>query len=100
MLYRSEDLGIWDGPKTLFEPPGDWWGQGRLGWAPELHRWNGRWYLFSSWATRDDPRVESDDIAGTSILVPDHVEGPYEPTRNGPTHTDRPLCPGRRPRGG
>ena len=92
-LYRSKDLKTWNGPKdqaTVFSPTPDFWGQGRLGWAPEIHEWKGSWYLFTSFATSDPPTVDDGDIAGTAILKSDHIDGPYEPIVNRPvTPTDR-----------
>ncbi|MEH3123652.1 MAG: glycoside hydrolase family 43 protein [Sphingomonas phyllosphaerae] len=47
MAYRSRDLKHWQRPVVVFTlPEGSWANDGA--WAPEVHRWKGRWYLFST----------------------------------------------------
>jgi len=70
-LFHSVDLEIWDGPHTIFEPPDGFWGTHDF-WAPELHQYDGRFYLFCSFKAADACR-------GTHILVADDVMGPYRP---------------------
>src|SRR4051812_27577827 len=45
MVYRSPDLKHWSKPVVVFQPGPNLWGRNG-GWAPEVHRWRGRWYLF------------------------------------------------------
>lgn len=45
MVYRSRNLRDWSTPQVVFRPGTDLWGANG-GWAPEVHRWRGRWYLF------------------------------------------------------
>ena len=43
--YSSKDLHIWNGPRVIFEVPEDCWGDRGI-WAPEIHRYKGKYYLF------------------------------------------------------
>lgn len=88
-MFRSRDLTTWYGPKRVFEPPADYWATDRT-WAPEIRRWQGRWYLFVSFATTEPPTVAAGDVAGTAVAVSNAIDGPYLPVRNGPlTPPDR-----------
>jgi len=87
--YTSKDLDTWMGPKVIFEAPTNFWGNRGI-WAPELHDYNGKFYLFLTFNTdhlfpeqwRDWlPRVER----GSQILVSDAPTGPFEPFANHPT---------------
>jgi hypothetical protein len=82
-MYRSTDLEHWYGPKRVFTPPAGFWGTHRS-WAPEIHRWNGRWYLFGSFATADNPDLTVADTVGTAVLVADAIDGPYTPVGTQP----------------
>ena len=75
-VFCSADLQTWEGPKTVFEPPAGFWGT-RDFWAPELHRYQGRFYILCSFKAPDACR-------GTHILVADDALGPYEPLTNEP----------------
>lgn len=45
MVYRSRDLKHWSRPQLVFRlPAGIWANEGC--WAPEVHRWRGRWVMF------------------------------------------------------
>lgn len=54
MVYRSQDLKTWSTPTVVFQPPADLWGVNG-GWAPEVHRWRGRWVLFTTLHNPDAP---------------------------------------------
>jgi len=77
--YVSRDLANWEGPIAAFRPPAEFWSNGQF-WAPECHVWQGRYYLFASFALDGRQR-------GTQILVADQPEGPYRP------HSDGPVTP-------
>ena len=49
-VYQSTDLRDWIGPVTVFETPGDFWAQRGI-WAPEMHKYRGRYYLFLTFNT-------------------------------------------------
>jgi len=87
--YTSTDLANWQGPQTIFVPEEDIWGDIRvIGiWAPELHAYKGKYYLFLTFDTRNKfpeqwpnwrPRV----TRGSQILVSGSPTGPYKPFQN------------------
>jgi beta-xylosidase len=74
--YTSKDLQAWDGPLPAFRPPPGFWSALNY-WAPEAHRYEGRYYLFASF--------KADGVCrGTQILVADQATGPYLPHSAGP----------------
>jgi arabinan endo-1,5-alpha-L-arabinosidase len=84
--YTSKDLDTWVGPKVIFEVPTNFWANRGI-WAPEMHSYNGKFYLFLTFNTdhlfseqwRDWlPRVER----GSQILVSDAPTGPFVPFTN------------------
>lgn len=77
--YSSRDLVNWSGPIPAFRPPAGFWSNTQF-WAPECHAWNGRYYLFATFARDAHQR-------GTQILAADKPEGPYRP------HSDGPVTP-------
>ena len=74
--FKSRDLNEWTGPLPAFEPPRGFWGTTNF-WAPEVHRFNGRFYMLASFKANQRYR-------GTQILVSDSVAGPYVPLTDGP----------------
>lgn len=74
--YRSNDLLEWDGPIPAFRPPPAFWATTNF-WAPEVHPYNGRYYMFASF--KADRRYR-----GTQILASDSIAGPYSPLTDGP----------------
>lgn len=46
--YTSEDLETWNGPVTVFAPPENFHGVKDFFWAPEVHFYLGKFYLFTS----------------------------------------------------
>lgn len=74
--FRSKDLCLWEGPIPAFRPPPTFWGRENF-WAPEVHRFNDRYYMFASF--KADRRYR-----GTQILFSTHVAGPYVPLADGP----------------
>jgi hypothetical protein len=47
MAYRSRDLKHWEKPVVVFTASEMKWAQ-KGGWAPEVHRWKGKYYLFTT----------------------------------------------------
>ena len=74
--FKSRDLCRWEGPIPAFRPPATFWAT-RQFWAPEVHRFHDRYYLFASFKAERRYR-------GTQILVAEHVAGPYLPLTDGP----------------
>lgn len=68
-VYVSEDLESWSEPKEIFSYYDTFWGD-RQFWAPEVHFYNGRFYLFASFTAENVHR-------GTAILVCDTPDGRF-----------------------
>jgi hypothetical protein len=85
-VYTSPDLETWQGPHTVFEIPEGFWAQAGI-WAPELHAYREKFYLFLTFNTTDPfleqwpdwlPRVRR----GTQVLWADSPLGPFRPFHN------------------
>ncbi len=77
--YTSKDLRRWQAAVTVFTPPQGFWAD-RDFWAPEIHAYLGKYYLFGT--------VSSEKVKrGTQIFVADQPLGPYRP------HTDGAATP-------
>ena len=74
--YTSADLQNWEGPFAAFRPPDGFWAD-RNFWAPEVHGYDGRYYLFASFKAEGRCR-------GTQILAADTPRGPFLPISDGP----------------
>ncbi|MFP4281212.1 MAG: glycoside hydrolase family 43 protein [Verrucomicrobiota bacterium] len=90
--FTSEDLVEWSGPHRIFETPEGFWGGAEMRgiWAPEMHLYEGRYYLFLTFNTDTElceqwhnwrPRVRR----GSQILVGDSPLGPFKPFADEPT---------------
>lgn len=69
-VYTANNLQQWEGPFPAFRPPPDFWAN-RHFWAPEVHFYQGRYYLFASFGAEGTHH-------GTQIMVADHPGGPYQ----------------------
>lgn len=78
-VFTSDDLENWSDAKEVFTPPEDFWGTEDC-WAPEVHKYNGKYYMLVSFTSPLHCR-------GTQILMSDSPEGPFEPV------SDKPLTP-------
>ena len=76
-FYVSDDLETFYGPYLCFMPPKGYWGVKHY-WAPELHTYQGRYYLFVS--CKGGIGCER----GTAVLAADAPEGPFVPLSDGP----------------
>lgn len=74
-VYTSTDLENWTGPTTVFEYTPGFWGTKDY-WAPEVHRYNDKFYLFATFKGEDVSR-------GTAILIADSPMGPFVPHSDG-----------------
>ena len=87
VVYASKDLETWEAPTTVFEVPPGHWGREAV-WAPEVHRYNGRYYLFVTLTSTEalpTPAGRPQNLKrGTEILVADRAEGPFRPLGRGP----------------
>ncbi len=96
-VYVSENLVTWKGPFSAFRPPQDFWADHEF-WAPEVHLYNQKFYMFASFK-------EQTKCRGTQILVSDLPIGPFLPIGYGPVtplewecldgtlHVDEEGCP-------
>lgn len=78
-VYTGTDLENWEGPYEVFTPPAGFWSD-RNFWAPEVHEYQGSFYMFASFKSEDQCR-------GTQILKADRPEGPFR------LHSDGPVTP-------
>ena len=78
-VYVGSDLEHWEGPFPAFRPAEGFWSD-RNYWAPEVHAYQGRYYMFASFKAENVCR-------GTQILSSAVLSGPYEPL------TERPITP-------
>lgn len=70
-VFFSKDLIRFSDPVRVFSPPKGFWGEKNF-WAPEMHHWRGKYYLFASF--------KADGISrGTSALRADSPLGPFLP---------------------
>jgi beta-xylosidase len=87
--YTSKDLVTWEGPHLIFRTPENFWPgtQMRGIWAPEMHRYKGKYYLFLTFDTATKlseqwrnwlPRVKR----GSQVLVSEAPLGPFSPFEN------------------
>lgn len=75
---KSTDLENWEEIGTVFEIPtdGDFWAYRDI-WAPEVHKHNGKFYLFAS-------LLGKNGLRGTQVAVSDTPCGPFIPVKNAP----------------
>ncbi len=78
-VYTSSDLENWSESKTVFEYFDGFWGTKEF-WAPEVHMYNGKFYMFAIFHNDECCR-------GTMILVSDTPDGTFRPI------TDAPVTP-------
>jgi GH43 family beta-xylosidase len=87
--YTSKDLATWTGPTIVFETPAEWWADRSI-WAPEMHAYNGKYYLFLTFdSTHKFPEQWRDWLPrvkrASQVLVADSPMGPFVPFANKPT---------------
>ena len=73
LCHISDDLKEWSEPVTCFKGFDGFWGD-RDFWAPEVHKYNGKFYMFATFYVEDKSRGR-----GVNVLVADRPEGPYVP---------------------
>lgn len=88
-VYTSRDLQHWKGPRPVFHFPDGFWAAQSV-WAPEVHRYRGKYYLFATFTSKDKlptPKGRQQNVKrATQVLVSDSPEGPFKPFANRP-HT-------------
>ena len=78
-VYESTDLEEWSKAKSVFEMTDDFWAT-RDAWAPEVHFYKGKFYMFASFKSPNTCR-------GTQILVSNTPDGKFVPL------TKKPITP-------
>ncbi|MBE7044540.1 MAG: glycoside hydrolase [Ruminococcaceae bacterium] len=78
-VYVSTDLETWSEPIEVFTPPEGFWANMNF-WAPEVHKYQGEYYMFVSFKSAERNR-------GTQILKASSPMGPFV------EHSDGPLTP-------
>ncbi len=82
MVYKSKDLLNWESPKIVFQVPRTAFAQ-QGGWAPEVHEYHGRYYLFTTLHNEaktlaTPPAVPfRTHVRGTIVAVSDSPDGPF-----------------------
>jgi hypothetical protein len=72
IAYESSDLNKWSGPHSVFEVPDGSWADPTAGvWAPEVHAYNGKYYLFATLNNYKAPLPASAPAAQKSAAGPD-----------------------------
>ena len=70
-VYCSDNLEDWSGPFECFNSDENGLNRG-VNWAPEVHRYNGSYYMFATF-------TKENGLRGTYILKADKPVGPFVP---------------------
>ncbi len=76
-VYSGNDCESWENPVEIFSIAPDSWAKCDI-WAPEIHFYQGKFYLFVS-------LLGKNGLRGTQIAVSDTVQGRYTPVINAPS---------------
>ncbi|MBW8782515.1 MAG: family 43 glycosylhydrolase [Verrucomicrobia bacterium] len=82
MVYKSKDLLNWESPKIVFLVPRTAFAQ-QGGWAPEVHEYKGRYYLFTTLHNEakmlaEPPAVPfRTHVRGTVVAASNSPDGPF-----------------------
>ncbi len=84
-VYTSKDLIHWNEPSPVYIIPDNFWAH-HFVWAPEVHHFNGKYYLFVTFTSVDSlpsiPGRPYQQKRGTQVLVADKLTGPFRPFQN------------------
>ncbi len=83
-VYVSDDLIHWSDAVEVFHNDGSFWADQNY-WAPEVHRYHDKFYMFASFKKEGKSR-------GTQILCADQPTGPFVPISEGPVTPDGWEC--------
>ena len=75
-VYISRDLIHWSEPKEILNSA-DFDLNNGVNWAPEVHEYRGKFYLFATFTKKDS------DLRGTAILKCDSPDGRFVPNSDG-----------------
>lgn len=82
--YESVDLQSWSGPFPAFRPAPGFWGSTQY-WAPEVHSFDGAWWMFATFADDKGHR-------GTQVLTADAPDSIFKPWSEGPVTPSEWMC--------
>lgn len=83
-VYQSKNLKTWTGPQIVFRQPDDFWANAQV-WAPEVHLFQGKYYLFVTFSTDRSLNGSGSPwlpVRGTQILVSDSPVWPFKAFEN------------------
>lgn len=86
-VHTSKDLENWSSNYPVFQVEADSWGKDDV-WAPEVHKYQGKYYLFVTlMTTQEAKRMQDKSLTkrGTQIFVADTPIGPFKKLAPGPT---------------
>ncbi|AQQ08764.1 Beta-xylosidase [Sedimentisphaera cyanobacteriorum] len=90
--FSSKDLETWKGPFKFIELPDESWANLKHGaWAPEVHIYKGKYYLFVTLHNQDrsvegkGQPLRPRHMRSTQVLVSDSPKGPFKPITRKPT---------------
>lgn len=91
VAYKSKDLEKWEGPYPVYAMPKNNWANGSV-WAPEVHHYNGKYYLFATINSDMEWKRQREDwpkytFRGTQIFQADNLLGPFLPFEDKEPHT-------------
>src|SRR5579862_2442047 len=99
IVYKSKDLQSWSGPYVVFEVADGGWADPTAGvWAPEVHPYNGKYYLLATLNNYKTPIAQPQPtgnsrsvtkidvtyagvgwhLRGTQVFVSDSLLGPFK----------------------
>lgn len=84
MVYTGTDLENWEEPVEIIRFPEGFWATKDF-WAPEVHYYQGKFYLFASLYSDSDNR-------GTQIFRSASPTGPFEPISEDPATPGEWMC--------
>ena len=82
--YISNNLEDWEEGGIVFEIPKDFWAYKDV-WAAEVHKYNGKYYLFVS-------LLGKNGLRGTQVAVSDKPNGEFIPLTNNPVTPNDKSC--------
>jgi beta-xylosidase len=93
VTYKSKNLREWEGPFVVFTVPDGIWANPSHGvWAPEVHEYKGRFYLFATLHNNDailstPPQVwRTNHLRGSIVAASDSPAGPFQVLKSSGPH--------------
>lgn len=83
VVYKSKDLLTWEGPFVVFALPDGTWASNQPAWAPEVHEYQGRFFLCTTLHNQSTiiaapPEVwRTNYMRGTVIAASASPDGPF-----------------------